>query len=824
MVRIQRPTPRKGQRSGAGAKTFIACRNVIMALAVLQVLSLMYKFVSSDNTFHALNTPDAGHSPPKDIANTLRDSIQVGRQNPKVPDKKPPTIASNVHRINANLNKQTGTVHDGNIHDDGVHNEPILPNLVPHHNVVDPDEHVEPEMPVEGADPDHEHEQRQKRLQNDSNHAKQASQGAPINEIVLNKQGSGPTKVAYVKDFVFEFENPEFRNIPVKLNGTEIVEKLLHEAVVKPCQILQENGRQIMDPKCLDTDTALIVYNSANFPRTWCGGTEIKPYTAVQVDRANCDPTFTKDPVHIFAASSVMSENFPPISGQGMSPMIVKSHDDAVMQSDLEDIECDIPCKHEKGMDGVNRYIDGQNWSMTFTMQDSWSSHIAKIDRINYRIDQYYSTQSFKSSVPLTYFDFAKHGLRNRPAVDWETTKNRAIYLVESACSSQASKRNKYFHATAAVYPVDAMGTCNHNTDVPEGHNIGTIEGRINIMKQYRMVLALDPNMEKDHITDVVWEAFLSGSVPVVVGAENIRSHMPPNSMICSQDFKDWDELAAHVKEVANNKTLWESYHKWRSDEDALKEFEERYEFTRTNPTCRTCRWAYAKMYGLGWDHEKQQVRENTIPRYLCTQTGSSSNLVSQPFKESWVVRYDDGEHGVNHDALETCEIASSSISSTIDHDAFKVHRTVSEHDGVTDIAITGVDGDHADGEIAMRLAFPNIRNSDGASFPNTHSLIPTIRGPYASSATIQDEMAKITVLANWPTTVSSPELGVIEVVIHQDKEAAINGGETRRIRVIIEDSSILHDKMSEFFPSSFAKVATKDFIDPLELYYADSS
>ena len=483
MVRIQRSATRRGHKGGV--TSFVACRNVILALAAIQVLRMTVKMMSSENTLQPPNTPDAGYSPPKDKLDILRDSKQVRRPAQNTPDKKPIYFQppkTNTHNMDANFIKQHEKHQDAkpnvNIHDDGVHNEPNLPDEdPPHDHIVDPDEHVEPEMPHEDADPDHDREQQIHNNKNDAhptNLSRERQIGAPINGIVLNKKGSGPTKVGYVKDFEFEVANPEFRNVGVKLNGTEVVAKLLNEASVKPCHILQE-GRQIIDPKCLDTDTPLIAYNSADFPRTWCGGTEIKPLTAVQLEHGRCDPTFTTDPVHIFSMSSAMREHFPPVSGQGMPPIIVKSHRDEITEADLESVECNIPCKHEKGIDGFRLYIDGQSWTITQTMQDSWSSQIAKIDRTDYRMDQYYSTQSFKSSVPLTYFDFSKHSLRNRPPLDWDTAKNRAVYMVNTACASQASKRNKYFHATSAAYPVDAMGTCQHNVDVPEGHTIDTL-------------------------------------------------------------------------------------------------------------------------------------------------------------------------------------------------------------------------------------------------------------------------------------------------------------------------------------------------------------
>jgi hypothetical protein len=524
----------------------------------------------------------------------------------------------------------------------------------------------------------------------------------------------------------------------------------------------------------------------------------------------------TDKTVHLFSTET------PPVSGQGMAPMIVKSHDDVITHdSEVETVECNIPCKQEKGMEGHTRFIDGEKWTIVVTMEDGATHSYAKIDRIDYRQSAFFSTQSFQSSVPLTVFDFKKHNLRNRPAVDWETAKNKGVYLVDSNCASQSTRRHKYYAATHKVNPVDAYGTCHHNTNVTDGMTMETPEGRIAIMKQYRMVLAFDGTSEKDYISSYIWEALASGALPVVVGAANMGEILPPHSFIWAGDYGSWDDLAVYIKNVTVDKELWESYHTWRTDETALADLEAKFEFTRANPTCRLCRWAYAKKYGLGWSHKKQEVKDLKLARKLCTS--SSKSLASKPFQEEWVAKLENDEDILqeDYDATETCDSMTS--DETMHAGSFEVHRTLIQHDGVTDIIISGVNSDKAESEIVLRLHFPGVRNSDGAHFRNTHTLVPTTRGALVSSASFQDEFSKVTFLADWVTTISSPHEGIIEVVIQTANEGPSGKDLPKRIRVIIEDMSEIHDKMTEFFHSAFGKQMTQDFVDPLEIFFSDS-
>jgi len=334
-------------------------------------------------------------------------------------------------------------------------------------------------------------------------------------------------------------------------------------------------------------------------------------------------------------------------------------------------------------------------------------------------------------------------------------------------------------------------------------------------------VLAFDTTKTKDHISDIVWEALISGSLPVVVGAENIRDHLPPKSFINAGEFPNWDDLADYVKKVISDKELWESYHKWRNDEDALAAFESAYEFTRSNPSCRMCRWAYAKKYGLGWDHGKQQVRSMKVPKEkFCTSADHA--LVSKPFSEHWVTRSEQGETVFEEDSDgEQC--SSLQADGDIEVDSFKGHRRVVQHDGVTDFIISDITKDQADTDVILRLKFPGVRNPDGACFYNTHTLVSTTRGSMISSATIQDDQIKVTILANWKTSVTSTGEGVMEIVVQKRDEGAAEDNSSKMVRVIIEETALIHDKMTEFYPSSFGKLMTKDFVDPLGVFFADS-
>jgi hypothetical protein len=275
----------------------------------------------------------------------------------------------------------------------------------------------------------------------------------------------------------------------------------------------------------------------------------------------------------------------------------------------------------------------------------------------------------------------------------------------------------------------------------------------------------------------------MSGAVLAYMGPSNAHEILPsPKAVVNANGFNSWDKFGAFVKNISESKELWESYQSWRTDEPALAAFERRFNFTRTSPQCRICRWAYAKRYGLGWNHEQQVVTETYVPRTFCVQN-EEPQLVTKPFREVWMQRGTDNIGGAGNDQDDsTCSTPTTSLPwsrTTVELDHYQVERSVLHHDGITDMDIHKITmGTSQSENVILRLEFlPHVRNSDGAYFRNTHTLVPNlVQSPLVSSASIQDENVKITILANWVTSITSPQEGMMEIAIHPQQSGGSSG------------------------------------------------
>ncbi|KAI2510857.1 alpha-(1-_3)-fucosyltransferase [Fragilaria crotonensis] len=626
----------------------------------------------------------------------------------------------------------------------------------------------------------------------------------PIEDKVAGTHASGNN---YFADFAYERQNPAFRHAVVA-DWTESHDKIVQQLPqhqIRSCQYKSDDHSILFHQACRKKGTKLVAYNSAHFERTWCG-VSIAPGKAMEF------PEYCDEPVKLFA------KEYPPIDGQGMPPIEVKSKPAAVTAvAPMKDVECDIPCRYEENMQGDERYVSGTEWKIIHTMNDPNREDYAKVERTAFRQDVYYSTTSFKSAVPLSFFSFDEYDVF-APAVDFDKVDASGSYLVNSQCVAHATKRNRWAGAVADQFPVKSYGSCAHNTNLPEGKTIDKKEDRMELLRKHRFNLALEAGDAKDHITPAVWEAISSGTLPVILGAQNVKDHLPLDSFVAVSGLQKYADLGTLMAKVAGNKTEWQRYQTWRTNAEYKRQFDLKYNFTRTSPECRMCRWAYAKRYGLGWSHAQQYVHETAIDRKLCLD--ATTKLISNPVKESWH-KVTKGEYSdiLKAGDKSTCSEVSKTLSMTQD---VRLTRTVSVHDNVVDIVLSDFIAEVPGSDIVLRLELP-VLNAEGSYFPSPHILVPTARGAVVSSLGIQDAKSKVVVLASWHTEVTSTKEGVVEVIIRKSDELLQNEeDEMRRIRVVIEDMSELNDKATEFYPSSFAKLLIQDFVDPLELFYLE--
>ena len=486
--------------------------------------------------------------------------------------------------------------------------------------------------------------------------------------------------------------------------------------------------------------------------------------------------------------------------------------------------QCDIPCLYDNGPDGVvaARFVthlpDRSFWKFIFSMEGPQYYPNLIVDNSNHwQENQFYSTTSYRSDIPLPYYSRAEFDIWHNNYVPFDVGIKGGAFLARN-CGSRndreslltnmidAVKSISEMSNTSYALRIDSLSDCLHNADPPSNLDL---EDKSAIMKQYLFYFAFENQCENDYITEKLWGPLQAGTIPVYYGAPNVKDHVPNHSLIHVDDFPTEKELVEHLIEVSKNRTLYESYHAWRT-QPVPEHFRIKYDITDTHSTCRTCRWAYARIHGLGWNHTTQSLRPlNRIgSRRVCLSKSTSE--VEHPFIEEWVnhkgervlvepISLKGDESFVEFPIDTNCsQLQDTNAHIDIDHGALQ--RTVQYHDGVVDMNIQwGTNFDPS--SLRLRIKAPLLRRP---------LAVRQVREDNVWH--MQDNVTRITV------AVASNRN---ETSVKYDSEGNflyVDIATSMQIRILVEDLDMIHvgaDQVETYF----GRLMTDDFYHPIQLY-----
>lgn len=188
-----------------------------------------------------------------------------------------------------------------------------------------------------------------------------------------------------------------------------------------------------------------------------------------------------------------------------------------------------------------------------------------------------------------TFKDFDR--LRNYPLPDWNTKHSNDTPMMSvwiSNCGIDKTGRLAILEKLAAQgITYASYGACRRT------HEAGTALSKLQsdewrryagesagaelvaVAVNHLFFYAAENSVYPYYITEKVFHGLLAGSVPIYVGdALHLKMIVPPRSIIYAEDYASVELLAAHVSNVAHDPVLYQSYLKWRSDPQAVKQLE----------------------------------------------------------------------------------------------------------------------------------------------------------------------------------------------------------------------------------------------------------
>jgi hypothetical protein len=533
---------------------------------------------------------------------------------------------------------------------------------------------------------------------------------------------------------------------------------------------------------------------------------------------ANSNITLEDDPTCTGTAAIASSRLFPVIpdrTGKGMPSVQLRfaGH----QKQPGQPFPCDVPCLTSGNPTIVTTRlvepIDGDTaeWLLTFSMEGEGYYNQLKIDPAAYRQNHFYSTTSYQSEIPLPYFSWAEYNIQT-PAVDFNAAIKGAAFLARNCASRNNREKIVETLQSSPNFRVDSLSTCLHNAEPPPGVHLSN---KNDVMKHYLFYLAFENQCVDDYITEKLWGPLESGTIPVYYGSPNIKEYVPTDSIIVVDDFlPNIHDLADYLNKVAHNQTLYNKHQAWRS-QPLQEHFHRKFDLTNVHSTCRTCRWAYSRFYGLGWNHANQSLCELETLREHVLQHG----LLTRPVVEKWLswpiatsatkratttAVEDSGVGGTERRLLSTTQLVTD--LSAVEIESASLRRTLREHDGVIDLWIENAADIDRFTRCILRLETPFLRSPDDEI---------KVKAVSTGHVRLQRSKTRFTILT-WPrlddvTVKVNGAGGIVEIPVEITSMPL-------RIRILVEDIDTLH-KGADEEENYFASLMIEDFFNPVEAF-----
>ncbi|KNC83771.1 hypothetical protein SARC_03995 [Sphaeroforma arctica JP610] len=277
------------------------------------------------------------------------------------------------------------------------------------------------------------------------------------------------------------------------------------------------------------------------------------------------------------------------------------------------EMQCDVPClwvnSAEKAHASVinlvgssspttalkkNLKTSPQVWNIAFSMEGEHKyatmSNLSAFDaEMTYR---------WASEIKKSYFEFKEYDIF-KPAVDFDSAIKEVTFLARNCQEDRTAMLDviePYIH-------IAAIGSCRSNTEWDK--NIPRSDKKA-MLRKYLFHFAWENGVVDDYVTEKVYHALASGTLPVYHGAKNIDSYVPEGSIIKMTDFASLDELGEYLNILAHDKEAYMKYHEWRSKPVLVEKLRKRFAWSYDTTECRVCRWTYAQRYGLDWNADTQ--------------------------------------------------------------------------------------------------------------------------------------------------------------------------------------------------------------------------
>jgi glycoprotein 3-alpha-L-fucosyltransferase len=143
----------------------------------------------------------------------------------------------------------------------------------------------------------------------------------------------------------------------------------------------------------------------------------------------------------------------------------------------------------------------------------------------------------------------------------------------------------------ASGIDIDLFGSCFGELNKPElNMQIGSpVERKMDNIANYKFHLVFENSQGNGYVTEKYWQALHAGTVPIVLGAPDIRRYEPrKGSILVVDEFSTIEELSAEMKRIGGDDTAYNKMLEWKKI-GFSKQFLVAIQYTSVSYECQLC-------------------------------------------------------------------------------------------------------------------------------------------------------------------------------------------------------------------------------------------
>jgi hypothetical protein len=205
-----------------------------------------------------------------------------------------------------------------------------------------------------------------------------------------------------------------------------------------------------------------------------------------------------------------------------------------------------------------------QPWVL-MSMESDINYPALKIPYARFAFD-HHMTYRLDSDIPCIYPNWLRYGSFLQPpsARQNKSALAPAVYIA----SNPVQQRDDYITELMQHIRVDCLGKCLNNRQIDGGGWArGGWEGITDVLPHYKFYLAFENSSTTDYVTEKVFHALMCGTVPVYLGADNVRDFMPDDkAVIVAADFASPLQLATYLQHLDSHDADYQTHLRWKQD------------------------------------------------------------------------------------------------------------------------------------------------------------------------------------------------------------------------------------------------------------------